>query len=294
MSASAPLLADVSDTARWMAYLRALESERPDALFRDPFALRPAGERGRVIAEAMPDAPGAKPGAAGFASLLAVRTRVFDELITDSVRAADADAVLNLAAGLDARPYRLSLPSSLVWIEADRGAILESKAALLAGEKSACRVERIAVDLADASARKQLIERVASSHARVVVITEGLLVYLEESVVRSLAAELRAQPAVQRWILEAVAPEVLKRNMGAWGHILRRANAEWKFARADGFDFYAKLGWAPVEKRAFFDESRRLGRGPRHERLLGLLYAASSSFRRKVQNMVAYGVVAPC
>jgi methyltransferase (TIGR00027 family) len=294
MRASAPLLADVSDTARWMAYLRGLESERPDALFRDAFALRLAGERGREIAEAMPDAPGAKPGAAGFASLLAVRTRVFDELIADSVRAAEADAVLNLAAGLDARPYRLSLPSSLVWIEADRGAILESKAALLAGEKPAFRVERIAVDLADASARRQLIERVASSHARVVVITEGLLVYLEESVVRSLAAELRAQPAVQRWILEAVAPEVLKRNMGAWGHILRRANAEWKFARADGFDFYAKLGWAPVEKRAFFDESRRLGRGPRHERLLGLLYAASSSFRHKVQNMVAYGVVAPC
>jgi methyltransferase (TIGR00027 family) len=293
MSASVPLLADVSDTARWMAYLRALESERPDALFRDPFALRLAGDRGRAIAEAMPDAPGAKPGAAGFASLLAVRTRVFDELIADSVRAAEADAVLNLAAGLDTRPYRLSLPSSLVWIEADRGAILESKAALLTGEKPACRVERVATDLADASARKQLFERVASAHARIVVITEGLLVYLEESVVRSLAVELRAQPAVQRWILEAVAPEVLKRNMGAWGHVLRRANAEWKFARADGFDFYAKLGWAPVEKRAFFDESRRLGRGPRYERLLGLLYAASSSFRRKVQNMVAYGVVAP-
>jgi methyltransferase (TIGR00027 family) len=294
MSAPGPLLADVSDTARWMAYLRALESERPDALFRDPYARRLAGERGRTIAEGMPDAPGAKPGAAGFASLLAVRTQVFDELITESVRAAEADAVLNLAAGLDARPYRLSLPPSLVWIEADRGAILEPKAALLANETAACRVERIAVDLADAIARQQLFERVASSHARVVVITEGLLVYLEESVVRSLAAELRAQPAVQRWILEAVAPEVLKRNMGAWGHILRRANAEWKFARADGFDFYGKLGWAPVEKRAFFDESRRLGRGPRDERLLGLLYAASSSFRRKVQNLVAYGVVVPC
>jgi methyltransferase (TIGR00027 family) len=293
MSAPRPLLADVSDTARWMAYLRALESERPDALFRDPYARQLAGDRGRAIAEAMPDAPGAKPGAAGFASLLAVRTRVFDELITESVRAADADAVLNLAAGLDARPYRLSLPPSLVWIEADRGAILEPKAALLADEKAACRVERIAVDLADAIARQQLFEHVAS-HARVVVITEGLLVYLEEAVVRSLGTELRAQPAFQRWILEAVAPEVLQRNMAVWGDILRRANAEWKFARADGFEFYGQLGWSPVEKRAFFDESRRLGRGPRYERLLGLLYAASSSFRRKVQNLVAYGVVVPC
>jgi O-methyltransferase involved in polyketide biosynthesis len=30
----------VADTARWMAAGRAAESERPDALFRDPFARR--------------------------------------------------------------------------------------------------------------------------------------------------------------------------------------------------------------------------------------------------------------
>ncbi|MGD0484992.1 MAG: hypothetical protein ABSB58_10150, partial [Gemmatimonadales bacterium] len=33
----------VSDTARWVAVHRAMESERPDALFRDPFARRLAG-----------------------------------------------------------------------------------------------------------------------------------------------------------------------------------------------------------------------------------------------------------
>jgi hypothetical protein len=37
---------------------------------------------------------------------LAVRTRVFDELILAQIAAVDADAVLNLAAGLDARPFR--------------------------------------------------------------------------------------------------------------------------------------------------------------------------------------------
>lgn len=121
------------------------------------------------------------------------------------MRAVNADAVLNLAAGLDARPYRLSLPASLVWIEADRGAIFEFKDALLAGEKPACRVERVPVELADATARRALFSRVASSHERVVVITEGLFVYLDEAVVRALAAELRAQAAFQRWILEATA-----------------------------------------------------------------------------------------
>ena len=37
---------NISDTARWVAYFRARETQRPDALFRDPFAERLAGERG--------------------------------------------------------------------------------------------------------------------------------------------------------------------------------------------------------------------------------------------------------
>ncbi len=45
------MIDDVSDTALWVASYRAQETERPDALFRDPFAARLAGEKGRLIAE---------------------------------------------------------------------------------------------------------------------------------------------------------------------------------------------------------------------------------------------------
>jgi O-methyltransferase involved in polyketide biosynthesis len=44
MSKAGPIR-DISDTARWVAMYRAIESERPDARFRDPFAGRLAGER---------------------------------------------------------------------------------------------------------------------------------------------------------------------------------------------------------------------------------------------------------
>jgi methyltransferase (TIGR00027 family) len=293
VSSAAPLLEDVSDTARWVAHLRSLEGERPDALFRDPFARRLAGERGRRIAEGMPSAPGAEPGPTGFASVLAIRTKVFDDLVLDGIRSTNADAVLNLAAGLDARPYRLSLPSSLVWIEADTAAMLEGKAALLASEEPACHIERIPTDLADDGARRALFDRVASSHARVVVVTEGLLVYLSEAVVRSLAAELRARSSVRRWILEAVAPAVLERNMKAWGHVLRPANAGWKFANADGLEYYRPIGWSPVAARSFFEEARRLGRPVKQDWILRLASSVSSSARKKIANMVVYGAIEP-
>jgi O-methyltransferase involved in polyketide biosynthesis len=44
----------ISDTARWMAYYRAMESKRPDAHFHDSYARLLAGERGEEIARSMP------------------------------------------------------------------------------------------------------------------------------------------------------------------------------------------------------------------------------------------------
>jgi O-methyltransferase involved in polyketide biosynthesis len=171
--------------------------------------------------------------------------------------------------------------------------MLDAKKALLASEKPACNVERVSADLENESARRELLDRVTSSHARVVVITEGLLVYLAEAVVRSLAAELCARSSVRRWVLEAVAPEVLKRNMNAWGHVLRPAKAEWKFAHPNGLDYYRTLGWSPVATRSFFDEARKLGRPAKQDWILRLLSSASGSLRRKLANMVVYGVIQP-
>lgn len=128
-----PVVENVSDTAQWVAYYRALESQRPDALFRDRFAKRLAGERGRVMAETM--AKLALPWA------IAVRTRVYDELILGAVEQDKATAVVNLAAGMDTRPYRLDLPPSLQWIELDLPRVIESKTVAMAGEKPFCEVE---------------------------------------------------------------------------------------------------------------------------------------------------------
>jgi O-methyltransferase involved in polyketide biosynthesis len=55
------LIRNVSDTARLVALDRAVESERPDALFRDPFARRLAGERSARIAKSDARAASAGP-----------------------------------------------------------------------------------------------------------------------------------------------------------------------------------------------------------------------------------------
>ena len=45
---------NISDTALWVAVYRAMETDRPDAIFRDPFARKLAGERGAEIVKSIP------------------------------------------------------------------------------------------------------------------------------------------------------------------------------------------------------------------------------------------------
>jgi O-methyltransferase involved in polyketide biosynthesis len=107
---------NISDTSRWMAYARALEAERPDAIFQDSLSRRLAGEAGENIARAIGDAELIARG-------IAVRTAVMDELILQKVKRDEVDLILNLAAGLDTRPWRLALPSILRWVDVDLVAI---------------------------------------------------------------------------------------------------------------------------------------------------------------------------
>lgn len=249
---SAVSIADVSDTARWVAYFRGIESARPDRLFNDRFALRLAGKRGRAIAESMPKGP--------LPWSLAVRTRVFDELITATIESDGVDLVLNLAAGLDVRPYRLALPPKLHWVEVDLPSILDEKTNLLAGEQPACAVERVGLDLADAVARRELFARVGTQAKRVLIVSEGLLAYLDEATVGSLADELRRSMPDSRWLLENVAPDVLARLKQNWDARLEAGNATMKFAPAKGLGFFEDRGWHTRTTRSLLDEAERLDR----------------------------------
>ncbi len=122
---------NVSDTARWVAVYRAMESERVDAIFHDPFARRLAGKKGEEILEGM------KEGRA-MAWALIVRTAVMDELILDAIGRGGVDTIVNLAAGLDARPWRLAVPATLRWVDVDLPAILEYKRGIIGEAKPRC------------------------------------------------------------------------------------------------------------------------------------------------------------
>src|SRR5690349_21302159 len=196
--ANQPLIRNVSDTARWVAVYRAQESERTDAHFRDPFARRLAGERGEKIAKSMP------LGGDSAWSMI-TRTVLIDRLVREEV-SRGTDTVINLAAGLDSRPYRLPLPNTLRWIEVDLPEILNYKEQVLREEKPVCALERIRLDLANVAARRELFEELGRKAKRALVITEGLVIYLNAEDVGGLAQDLARPATFKSWIVDVASP----------------------------------------------------------------------------------------
>lgn len=162
----------------WVAHYRALETKRPDALFHDPLAGVLAGDHGHRIARAMP-----MPFITVWA--IAIRTCIVDDYIRLAL-AQGVDAVFNLGAGLDTRPYRMDLH-----------------------EKQRCQLERVKVDLANLSERGQLFANVSARAKKLLILTEGVVPYLSIEEAASLADDLEALDKACYWIVDYFSPELI-------------------------------------------------------------------------------------
>ena len=266
----------ISDTALWVAMYRAFESERADALFRDPYARRLAGDRGEEIVRTI------RRGRS-MAWPMIVRTAVMDEIILRSV-GQGVRTVINLAAGLDTRAYRLALPPALRWFDVDLPDVIAYRGAQLADAEPVCVHKDLEADLADASALASVLAS-AREGGPALVVTEGLLIYLTDAQVRSLATAIHRQPETRWWLIDLATPLLLKMLSRTWQKDLTVAGTPMQFAPAEGPAFFAPLGWREAEFRATWDESLRLRRGVPLARLWSVLMRLRSrpvreSFRR--------------
>jgi methyltransferase (TIGR00027 family) len=276
---------DVSDTALWVATYRAIETERTDALFRDPLAAPLVGERGRRIVEHM------KSGRP-VQWVVVIRTCIIDDFITAAI-AEGVDTVVNLGAGLDTRPYRMDLPASLRWVEVDYPHLIEFKNARLADEKPHCELERIGLDLADLPARQELFARINDAAKKVLVLTEGVTPYLSNEEAGSLADDLRQNARFERWVVDYVSSQwALKFRHRRTTRDLK--NAPLKFYPPDWNAFFAEHGWTVKDIRYYGDEGHRLKRPYRMPWWMKLMFFFASRERReKLRTAAGFAVLAP-
>lgn len=241
-----------STTAFLTAYCRAVESERSDAHFRDPYARQLAGARGE---EALLRLPAPAMSVAGCT----VRTCQIDALLLDAVRVHAIDTVLNLGAGLDMRPYRLPLPAKLRWIEVDQAEILSYKRGIIVGVPN-CKLESQSLNLADSNARREVFDRVESEARNLLIVTEGLLVYMTEEQVVSLARDLRRLTQQRWWLTDLVSPAALAMMQRSLIDQPSVDDIRLSFAPAQSADFFLEFGWEADRVLWSLDEAQRLRR----------------------------------
>lgn len=265
---------NVSDTALWVAEYRAMETSRTDAIFNDPFAARLSGERGRAIVARMPRGK-------EMAWPMIVRTKVFDEVVLDYTKNHGVDLVVNLAAGLDARPWRLDLPPTLRWVDVDLPGILNHKTRELAGETPRCSYEAVTMDLRDEPRRRALFSQLGAKHSRALILAEGLFVYLPPEAVGALITDLHSQASFHWMMIDLASPRLLQMMDRMWGKGVQNGNAPFLFAPADGTKFFERYGWKELRYIPSMVEARRL---KREMRMMWLWRILMNLYPPKIRN----------
>jgi methyltransferase (TIGR00027 family) len=178
----------VGSTAVIVAAARAGETERDDALIRDPYAKLLVAGAGLGITEFVVDreftakVAETDPEVAAMlehrGNYMAVRTHFFDEFFTDAVAAGIRQVVI-LASGLDSRAYRIQWPAGTTVFEIDQPKVLDYKAARLAehGVLPSAQRHAVAIDLRQ-DWPKALRDAGFDPNAPTAWLAEGLLMYL--------------------------------------------------------------------------------------------------------------------
>ena len=167
-----------------MAAARALESRRPDRLFDDPLAATFAGREGFPWLDGMELSR--LWGGPGL--YIVIRTRFFDDFLLSSCQSIGARQIVLLAAGMDARAFRINWPSQTRLYELDRPEVLAAKETVLirAGVRPICKRHAIGADLGHPSWSEALLEAGYETRQPSVWLVEGLLFYMAEAAVHLL------------------------------------------------------------------------------------------------------------
>ncbi len=230
----------VGTTALLVAALRAEETKRKDRLFEDPLAERLAGEAGHHVrakyqAAAGPSVP-----------IIEVRTRYFDQALQNAYESGIRQIVI-LAAGMDARAYRMGWPAELRLFELDQPAIIAYKAKLLAEEPCSCTRVAIAADLAEDFA-PQLRAQGFDGDSQAAWLVEGLTQYLEAASVEALFARIDALSAPGSVLLyDMLGRSILESpKFTSTLAMMKELGAPWLYGNDDPGSLVTSRGWDAV------------------------------------------------
>jgi methyltransferase (TIGR00027 family) len=191
---------------------------------------------------------------------MAVRTRWFDALFTDAAAAGVRQAVI-LAAGLDARAYRLPWPDGTVVFEVDQPDVIEFKSKTLAELSAEPTADRrtVAIDLR-ADWPKALRDNGFNPEEPTAWIAEGLLIYLPPEAQDLLFDRINELSAPGSRLATEHIPDVsmfadersqqISERMKQYGHDIEMNDLIYHGERTDVLEYLTGHGWEVSAQKA--------------------------------------------
>ena len=245
-------------TSRWVAAERALESERPDALFVDPFARALGGSSGPAFSENMKATFGELRGWPEYhITWMAVRTRAIDDAIFSFATKHHGIAFqfVNLGAGLDTRPYRLTTleQNCRAAFEVDQGQVITAKAKAIKNLGAATRCTCTAIPADFVKEPGGLASRLCAagfdSTCPTFWLLEGLTMYLPEWANCALLREISE--------LSAAGSSLCCGFIADTSNLVK--DVPYAPSRQEMEALAAKLGWSDVRTVAFGEPELHYG-----------------------------------
>jgi methyltransferase (TIGR00027 family) len=184
---------------------------------------------------------------------MAVRTRHFDTLFTDATAAGVRQAVI-LAAGLDARAYRLAWPVGTTVYELDQPDVIAFKGETLAqlGAEPAADRRPVAIDLRE-DWPKALLDNGFDPTQSTAWIAEGLLIYLPPDAQDLLFDRIDELSAPGSRVATEHIPDisafsdersqVIADRLRQYGHDIEMSELIYRDERNDVIDYLTAHGW---------------------------------------------------
>jgi methyltransferase (TIGR00027 family) len=164
----------VSRTAYYCCGVRMLDAESNHPVLNDHYASRFMNEEGLKIFEAFRKFK--EPNASNIA-----RHRIIDDMLRDFIIKHDDPIIIIVGAGFDSRAYRLD---GGTWIELEEPHVINYKNEKLPISECKNTLTRIPIRFGEESLEEKL--QVYSSRKSVMVVVEGVLMYLYENTVDDL------------------------------------------------------------------------------------------------------------
>lgn len=237
----------ISNTAFYCCGVRMQDAETANPVCQDTYAKVFMDERGLNIFSAFKEET--NPNAGNVA-----RHRIIDDCIRQALAENPDLKIILIGAGFDSRAYRLD---GGVWIELDEPQIIAYKNERLPVDACKNRLQRIAIDFETESLKEKL--QAFSTDDPVMVVIEGVFIYLQEDAIRQTLQTLRRLFPAHKLVCDLMTEKFFNKYSYTLQQKLGRLGADFRFTLSNPAELFCRCGYQIAQKHSIAGKAVEYG-----------------------------------